>query len=416
MKKLLVHYEGWGERWLLGTLADNGSELLFEYSAEALRQGLELSPHQLKLQAPAYGRFPAHLQRLPGLVADALPDGWGLLLMDRLFRKQGLNVAALSPLDRLAFLGQRAMGALTFEPADVLQASAGDIRLLELAQEAQVLSAGHNSAALSELALLGGSPQGARPKVLVQVHAATHAVICTDTHTASTAAPAGYAPWLVKFPAHDEHQEVCAIECLYAELARRCALEMPQTHLFTLDRKLAAFGIARFDREGENRVPVHTLAGALHADFTRPGSVDYTTLLRATRLFTQDEREVRKAFERAVFNVVFNNRDDHPKNFSFRLGPGRHWALAPCYDLTFAPGPRGEHSMDVCGEGQAITRPLLLQLAEQGGLGKAWAAKALARLAEVAGSFKALAAQWPIRQTTVASMLKAVEANRARLV
>ena len=89
MKKLRVFYEGWGERWPLATLADDGQHLLFEYSAQALQQGLELSPRHLPLRAPAYGGFPEHQMRLPGLVADALPDGWGLMLMDRLFRKSG---------------------------------------------------------------------------------------------------------------------------------------------------------------------------------------------------------------------------------------------------------------------------------------------------------------------------------------
>ena len=77
MNKLLVHYQGWGEHWLLGTLAENGRERLFEYSPEALRRALELSPLRLKLRAQAYGQLPAHQLGLPGLVADALPDGWG---------------------------------------------------------------------------------------------------------------------------------------------------------------------------------------------------------------------------------------------------------------------------------------------------------------------------------------------------
>jgi len=55
MKRLDVHYCGWGEDWPLGRLADDGSNLLFEYAPEALAQGLELSPLSLKLRAPAYG-------------------------------------------------------------------------------------------------------------------------------------------------------------------------------------------------------------------------------------------------------------------------------------------------------------------------------------------------------------------------
>ncbi len=316
MQTLLVHYQGWGERWLLGTLADNGRQLLFEYSPEAVRQGLELSPLHLKLQAAAHGGFPANQHRLPGLIADALPDGWGLLLMDRLMRQGGINPATLSPLDRLAFIGDRALGALAFEPAQPWAMTSHDKTLLALAQDARRVLAGQGVSDLKDLALLGGSPQGARPKVLVFVDPSSWMI--------STMPGSGTAPWLVKFPASGEHKETCAVEDLYAELARRCGLEMPATRLFDLGPKLAAFGIARFDREGELRVPLHSLAGAMHADFRLPGAVDATTFLRATRLFTRDEREVRKAFERVAFNVLFHNRDDHPKNFAFRLERDRH--------------------------------------------------------------------------------------------
>ena len=94
-----------------------------------------------------------------------------------------------------------------------------------------------------------------------------------------------------------------------------------------------------------------------------PGSTDYTTLLRATRLLTRDEREVEKAYARAVFNVLFHNQDDHPKNFAWRLGQDRRWRLAPAFDLTFSHGPMGQHHMDVCGEGAAVGRDHLLRLA-----------------------------------------------------
>jgi hypothetical protein len=120
MHKLDVHYSGWGEDWLLGTLADDGHTLLFVYSQAALERGLELSPIRLKLRSAAYGGFPTFSHRLPGLVADSLPDGWGLMLMDRVFRREGVQHP--DPLDRLAFIGERAMGALRFVPPHDLQA------------------------------------------------------------------------------------------------------------------------------------------------------------------------------------------------------------------------------------------------------------------------------------------------------
>lgn len=407
MKTLNVHYEGWGERWRLGALADNGRELLFEYSPEALARNLELSPRHLKLRPEAYGGFPDHLLRLPGLLADCLPDGWGLLLMDRLFRQVGRDVASLSPLDRLAFIGQRAMGALTFMPADEMSLTREDVALLELAREVRGVIAGRDGDTLLELAIAGGSPHGARPKVLVNYRASTGMV--------STGPSPDGAPWLVKFQAQDEHKEACAVEHAYAELARACGLEVPATRYFDLDTRLAGFGIARFDREAGQRVPVHTLAGLLHANFRLPSSVDYTTFLRATRMLTRDEREVRKAFERAVFNVLFHNRDDHAKNFSYRLDAAGDWKLAPCYDLTFNEGPGGEHQMDIVGHGKDITREHLLSLAKQGGVETAWAASTIVRLLDIFPVFGQLAGSLPIRKATVKRIESRIEANRRLL-
>jgi serine/threonine-protein kinase HipA len=133
---------------------------------------------------------------------------------------------------------------------------------------------------------------------------------------------------LVKFHAAAEHKEVCALEDLYAQLARACGLEIPATRSFDFDARLGAFGIERFDIADGMHVPVHTLAGALHADFRTP-SLDYISFLRATRLITRDEREVRKAYECAAFNVAFHNRDDHAKNFSYGLASTAPVALPP---------------------------------------------------------------------------------------
>lgn len=407
MKKLSVYYEGWGERWMLGTLADDGLRLLFEYSAEALRQGLELSPRHLALRAPAYGDFPTHQMRLPGLVADALPDGWGLLLMDRLFRKHGRNPASLSPLDRLAFINGRAIGALNFEPSQEIDLPAEDVQLLELAQQARVILADKDSDALRRLAVMGGSPHGARPKVLVHYNPAAGFM--------STAPFEGSGAWMVKFQAQDEHKEVCAIEVLYAELAGAFGLDMPSTRYFDLDKKLAGFGIQRFDVEDGMRVPVHSLAGLMHANFRLPSSVDYLTFLRATRFITRSQVEVDKAFERAVFNVVFNNRDDHAKNFSYRLGPDRSWRLAPGYDLTFNEGPGGEHQMDVCGEGRNITRKHMLNLAKQGGVDADFAQAVMDRALVVAQTFTKRAKRHTIRPATVKTLRAAIEANQQRM-
>lgn len=343
MKKIDVDFNGYGDSWHVGTLADGAGKLLFEYSSEAIKRGVELSPIKLKLQSDAYMDFPAYQQKLPGIFADCIPDGWGLLLMDRIFTKNGLNFRTVSPLDRLAFIGNSAIGAFSFQPSSENVLTLSDINLLDLANDVQLVIEDVDTVALQRLALLGGSPQGARPKVLVQYD--------QNTQTISNDTSANGTPWMVKFQARGEDKEVCAVEHAYAHMARLCLLDIPKTEYFDLDKKLGGFGIERFDRKGKIRIPTNTLAGLMDLDFRFP-SVSYEAFLRVTRLVTRSEAQVKKGFERCVFNVVFNNRDDHSKNFSYRMNERLEWELAPAYDITFNYGMGGEHQMDVCGEGR----------------------------------------------------------------
>lgn len=93
--------------------------------------------------------------------------------------------------------------------------------------------------------------------------------------------------------------------------------------------------------------------------------MDYVNFLRATHMCANDVREKARAFERAVFNVAFNNRDDHPKNFSYLMSPSGDWTLAPAYGVTFCEGPSGYRQMDVMGQALAINRAAMLRLAQE---------------------------------------------------
>lgn len=409
MKKLRVLFEGWGERWALGTLAQTDRDTLFEYSPEAIARGLALSPLRQPLPKPgaASMAYPGHpsFANLPGFIADALPDGWGLLLMDRALRQRGRDPRAVSVLERLAIIGHRAMGALSFEPADEDLLPSEALELNRLARDVADLQTQEFAATetaqaqLRRLMLLGGSPQGARPKVLVDFNPDTGHLSSGQT------LEAGDTPWLIKFPAQGEHREVCALEDWYASVAQLGGMDMPRHQFFDLDTPHSAFGVERFDRltpapgEPAQRVPVLSLSAYLQADHRLP-SLDYETVLLATLRITGDRRELLKAFERCVFNVLKHNRDDHAKNFAFRMEPSGRWKLSPAFDLTHSFGPGGEHSTSVAGHGKAITRQHLLQVAERAGLDAALAQERITHWCETIHT----AAQQPpseaIRPTT----------------
>lgn len=392
VEQVNVYYQGWGERWLWGVLRSTTSlsgrpQILFEYSQEAKARGLELSAYTLPLQGPALRRdFPAHQFGLPGPVYDALPDGWGMLLMDRLFKRRGLISARIGPLERLTYIGNNAMGAISFEPvAAEGEAAQQHIPLSQLAAEVQEVLHGDDGDLLQRLLQMGGSPQGARPKALIY----------RDPQTGSftTAATPGFDGWLVKFPAKDEPAEVCAIEMAYAKCLRLCGIPTPDTHYVSLPNGLAAFASKRFDRQDNLRIPMQSLAAFTGADYRAVGTLDYVNFLRATLLCTNDVRQIAFAFERAVFNVLFNNRDDHPKNFAYLMSASGQWKLAPAYDVTFCEGPGGYHQMDVMGEALAIDRAALLRLAAEAELSVQQANHTLDAISEIASQFSVIADQ-----------------------
>lgn len=390
LEQVKVYYEGWGERWLWGTLVATTAltgrpQILFEYSDEAKRRGIELSSYMLPLKGPQLRRdFPSHQLGLPGPVYDSLPDGWGTLLMDRLFKRRGLATARIGPLERLAYIGSNAMGAMSFEPAvPAGQESQVHISLDQLVAEVQDVLHGDGGEFLQRLLLVGGSPQGARPKALVYRDPQTGAF--------TTAVTPGFEAWLVKFPAKDEHAEVCAIENVYAECLRTCGIQTPDTRYFSLPNGLAAFASKRFDRLDGQRVPMQSLAAFTGADYRSPGALDYVNFLRATQMCTNDVREKACAFTRAVFNVVFNNRDDHPKNFAYLMSSTGTWRLAPAYDVTFCEGPGGYHQMDVMGEALKIDREAILKLSHEAEISTKVADCIIERTCDVAGQFMAIA-------------------------
>lgn len=416
MKELTVLYQGFGQSVPIGTLADNGQGILFEYSPQALALHLDLSPLRLALRQAAYPDRPDEYRSLhgvPGLVYDSLPDGWGFRLMHRRMRARGLNPDALSTLDHLACLGDNTLGALTYQPAQRDVAHPTDLSLLALAREVQAVLSDDGYEVLAEMARAGGSPGGARPKALVYFNPETQAM-----NTQPDRVPGG-EPWLLKFADNDDGADSCVLEELYARLARMCGLGMSATRLFELPNGCFAFGTRRFDRREiapTQRVHVHTLAGLLHANFQVP-SVSYDDFFRVTRRLTRDQRELVKALKIGIFNVLMNNRDDHAKNLSFVREADGRWLLAPPYDLTYCPGYQGAHFMDMAGEGKAPARAHVLAAAQHAGLPTSVATRALDEMLTLATpqAFTRLAQDLPLAASTTAMVRQAVAANHARL-
>lgn len=346
MRGVEVRLDMGGEVRTVGTLVRPGPLTLFEYDPSFLSSSLELSPFHLPLRAGVFEAPPDPYAGIHGLFNDSLPDGWGLLLMDRAFRKRGISRERISVLDRLSFIGTRGMGALTYHPMTGPSDEHGPLDLAELAAQSERLLEGSSEDVLPQLLQAGGSPAGARPKVLVGYRERDGAMI-----SGSDTLPEGFRAYLVKFGARGDPGDAGPIEYAYARMAAASGIGVPPVRLFETEDGRRYFGAERFDRPDGERRHVHTLAGLLHADHRLP-TLDYEGYLRTAWALTRDHEAVKEAFRRMVFNVLAHNRDDHTKNFAFVMEPGGNWRHTPAYDLTFSDGPGGEHSMAVAGEGR----------------------------------------------------------------
>ena len=93
---------------------------VFEYEDNWLKQGFSISPFYLPLRAGAFVAKRSPFQGNFGVFADSLPDGWGNLLLDRVMKQHGVNPFSLSILQRLSLVGSFGMGALCYEPEQII--------------------------------------------------------------------------------------------------------------------------------------------------------------------------------------------------------------------------------------------------------------------------------------------------------
>jgi serine/threonine-protein kinase HipA len=252
------------------------------------------------------------------------------------------------------------MGALVYAPDySPNDDEATAINLDKLAHGAQEILSGASSDVMQALLALNGSSAGARPKAMVGLDIGKQNII-HGTHDL----PEAYAAWIVKFANTQDGPDAGAIEYVYALMAKEAGLDMPDIHLFPAQKGAGYFAVKRFDRHGKKRLHMHTVCGLLHSDFRIP-SLDYEDLIALTGALTRDIREVEKMVQRAIFNVLAHNRDDHSKNFSYLMDETGQWKLSPAYDITFSQGPNAEQSTMVMGMGRNPGHEHLLKLGKE---------------------------------------------------
>jgi serine/threonine-protein kinase HipA len=379
----------WGAR--IGAVSwDPDRELgTFEYAPEFRDSGIKVAPLTMPL-GPRIYEFPQLAREsfhgLPGLLADSLPDKFGHAVVDAWLARTGRSAADFSPVDRLLYIGTRAMGALQFQPARARREAGHELdvaELVELASEILTrrehfhaeLGRGGNERrdAMNDILQVGVSAGGARAKAIVAWNPETN-----EVRSGQVPAPEGFGYWLIKFDgvSHNRDKEALAdpqgyglIEYAYYHMARAAGIEMNECRLLSENGR-HHFMTQRFDRTARgDRLHMLSLSGIAHLDFNQAGAHGYEQTFQVIEELGLGKDAIEEQFLRMVFNVAARNQDDHTKNIAFLMDRRGRWSLSPAYDLTLAYNPHGRwtrrHQMSINGKRENITRDDLLTVAER---------------------------------------------------
>lgn len=290
---------------------------------------------------------------MPPFLADSLPDKWGNKVFDDWFREKGLSPSLETPLTKLSFIGNRAMGAFEFRPKmepSFYEDKPVDISALyneSIAVEDELRSTAvpAEKASLQAIAALGTSPGGSHKKAIVDL---------APDGTFHTGKLTGEKDWkhcIIKF--NTPEYSLSEIEKTYYDLAVDSGIEMMPSSLYEID-EIQHFLTERYDRKDGRKVFTQSLAAI------NPEAETYEDLFRTCRRLGIGDKEIEMLFRQTAFNFLMNNTDDHKKNFSFMMDEFYHWHLTPAYDMTFIiaeSGIRAEttHCMSLGGKFQGVS-------------------------------------------------------------
>jgi len=355
---------------------------IFEYAPDFLASGIEVAPLMMPLSAGrfAFPELPHEtFKGMPGLLADSLPDKFGNLLIDQWLARQGRTPQSFDPVERLCYLGKRAMGAMEFQSTLLSESPAETLHLdtlVQLANDAlasrETLHANldHAPEAMATILRIGTSAGGARAKAVVSWNPETNKIL-----SGQIAPPPGFEAWLLKFDGVSGNRDkelsdplgFGRIEYAYHLMARAAGITMSDCRLLEENGR-AHFMTRRFDRTPDGgKLHLQSLCGIAHFDFNQAGAYSYEQAFQIARRLGLPQTDLTELFRRAVFNILSRNQDDHTKNIAFLMDRRGAWRLAPAYDLIYAYNPTGawtsRHQMTLNGKRDAFETSDLLATA-----------------------------------------------------
>ncbi len=249
---------------------DRRKRAYFNYNPEFLQGSIDVAPLVASIHNPAssraiFGDNERMYQKLPSFIADSLPDSWGNQLFEQWRKQYHLSDRSVTPLQKLAFIGKRGMGALEFIPEIDRPLSMDNIDIKALADLADKIQTERENIriepdeelTLHSLITVGTSAGGRLPKGIIAMNPTTGEIRSGQVET-----DPDFEYFILKFG--DKSRSLAEIEQTYYEMATKAGIKMMESRLLNVEG-VNHFLTKRFDRDHTGKLHTQTLA-AIYPD------------------------------------------------------------------------------------------------------------------------------------------------------
>lgn len=376
----------------IGTLVEYNGIIYFEYDNLFLAKGIEISPIKLPLTKDFYTNkdHKSLYQGIAGVFFDSLPDKHGMAFINRYFERQGLKLNEITLLHKLAFIGDRSMGAIEYLPKEHEESILNeDVINYKDAYEKMKKNIDDKDSSIEDLMNILDSVSpigGGRPKMLVQYDGKEKKIRINTKKLKK-----GCKRAIIKF---DEVYEgvgsigLTKLEYIMMSMAKEAGIKTANFELIN-ENGLHHLLVERFDRTTDDeKIHMCTASGLMHIDISVAQGTTYEHLMMLTKRLSKSQEDVEEMFKRMVFNVLVFNFDDHAKNFAFLMDKAGKWTLSPAYDITYSKGLAKRHITTIGGKSFNITRDDILKIAKSHSIKPVKANKILNDCIEIVRTFE----------------------------
>lgn len=401
----------------IGVMLEYDGVIYFEYDKEFKLNKLEISPIKLHTTKTkdAYTNY-EHTNLYHGMAGvffDSLPDKHGMPFIDRYFEKQGLKAFEVTLLHKLAFIGDRGMGAIEYLPKEADNSIDLDTAInAKEAYEEMKQTLQEKNPSIQTLMNIRQSVSpvgGGRPKMLVQYNYDNGKIRLNGTKLYPNHTRA-----IIKF---DEIYDyigsigLTSLEYIFMSMAKEIGIKTADFKLIQEDGAKHLL-IKRFDRDkNDEKTHMCSASGLMHSDISILKSTSYENLFTLTRMICKSQEDIVELFKRMILNILAFNFDDHAKNFAYLMDKDGKWSLSPAYDITYSKGAMKSHTTTIAGKDLNITRQDILKIAKAQSIREKVATKIIDNCIEVAKTFEKKAKEIELDEDTLKECKKDIDSQ-----